>query len=107
MILCFILPITFIFGNGESSDINFEKVINIAKKSREYNQDIGHEMMGYLNNIIIYGMKFKIFDTGIVTLHHVKLLTILIFLNSSLYSSRLDHLYLRTINISILYWLIG
>ena len=29
--------------------INFEKVINIAKKSREYNQDIGHVMMGYLN----------------------------------------------------------
>ena len=36
--------------------INFEKVINIAKKSREYNQDIGLVMMGYLNNIFIYGI---------------------------------------------------
>ena len=34
MILCFILPITFIFGNGESSDIKFEKVIDSLKTLR-------------------------------------------------------------------------
>ena len=34
MIICFILPITFIFGNGESSDIKFEKVIDSLKTLR-------------------------------------------------------------------------
>ena len=47
--------------------INFEKVINIAKKSREYNQDIGLVMMGYLNNIFIYGIdKFAKDVSGII-----------------------------------------
>ena len=47
--------------------INFEKVINIAKKSREYNQDIGLVMMGYLNNIYIYGIdKFAKEVSGII-----------------------------------------
>ena len=47
--------------------INFEKVINIAKKSREYNQDIGLIMMGYLNNIFIYGIdKFAKEVSGII-----------------------------------------
>ncbi len=47
--------------------INFEKVINIAKKSREYNQDIGLVMMGYLNNIFIYGIdKFAKEVSGII-----------------------------------------
>ena len=34
MIICFILPIAFIFGNGESSDIKFEKVIDSLKTLR-------------------------------------------------------------------------
>ena len=34
MILCFILPITFILGNGESRDIKFEKVIDSLKTLR-------------------------------------------------------------------------
>ncbi len=47
--------------------INFEKVINIAKKSREYNQEIGLVMMGYLNNIFIYGIdKFAKEVSGII-----------------------------------------
>ena len=47
--------------------INFEKVINIAKKSREYNHDIGLVMMGYLNNIFIYGIdKFAKEVSGII-----------------------------------------
>ena len=47
--------------------INFEKVINIAKKSREYNQDIGLVMMGYLNNIFIYGIdKFAKEVSGVI-----------------------------------------
>ena len=47
--------------------INFEKVINIAKNSREYNQDIELVMMGYLNNIFIYGIdKFAKEVSGII-----------------------------------------
>ena len=37
--------------------INFDKVINIAKEVRKYNQEIGLVMMGYLNNIFIYGIE--------------------------------------------------
>ena len=37
--------------------INFSKVINIAKEARKYNQEIGLVMMGYLNNIFVYGIK--------------------------------------------------
>ena len=37
--------------------INFNKVINIAKEARKYNQEIGLVMMGYLNNIFIYGIE--------------------------------------------------
>lgn len=37
--------------------INFNKVINIAKEARKYNQEIGLVMMGYLNNIFVYGIK--------------------------------------------------
>jgi len=37
--------------------INFNKVINIAKEVRKYNQEIGLVMMGYLNNIFIYGIE--------------------------------------------------
>ena len=33
-LLCFILPITFTFGNGESNDIKFEKVIDSLKTIR-------------------------------------------------------------------------
>ena len=37
--------------------INFNKVINIAKEARKYNQEIGLVMMGYLNNIFVYGIE--------------------------------------------------
>ena len=37
--------------------INFNKVINIAIEARKYNQEIGLVMMGYLNNIFVYGIK--------------------------------------------------
>jgi len=37
--------------------INFGKVIGIAKEVRAYNQQIGLVMMGYLNNIFIYGIE--------------------------------------------------
>ena len=37
--------------------INFNKVISIAREARKYNQEIGLVMMGYLNNIFIYGIK--------------------------------------------------
>lgn len=47
--------------------INFNKVINIAKEVRKYNQDIGLVMMGYLNNIFIYGIeKFSKDVSGII-----------------------------------------
>lgn len=50
-----------------NNGINFEKVINIAKKSREYNHEIGLVMMGYLNNIFIYGIdKFAKDVSGII-----------------------------------------
>ena len=37
--------------------INFNKVISIAREARKYNQEIGLVMMGYLNNIFVYGIK--------------------------------------------------
>ena len=47
--------------------INFNKVINIAKEARTYNQEIGLVMMGYLNNIFIYGIeKFAKDVSGII-----------------------------------------
>ena len=47
--------------------INFNKVINIAKEARQYNQEIGLVMMGYLNNIFIYGIeKFSKDVSGII-----------------------------------------
>ena len=47
--------------------INFDKVINIAKEVRKYNQEIGLVMMGYLNNIFIYGIeKFAKEVSGVI-----------------------------------------
>lgn len=47
--------------------INFNKVINIAIEARKYNQEIGLVMMGYLNNIFIYGIeKFAKEVSGII-----------------------------------------
>jgi len=47
--------------------INFDKVIGIAKEMRAYNQQIGLIMMGYLNNIFIYGIdKFAKEVSGII-----------------------------------------
>ena len=47
--------------------INFNKVINIAKEARKYNQEIGLVMMGYLNNIFVYGIeKFAREVSGII-----------------------------------------
>jgi tryptophan synthase alpha chain len=37
--------------------INFNKVISIAREARKYNQEIVLVMMGYLNNIFVYGIK--------------------------------------------------
>ena len=47
--------------------INFNKVISIAKEARKYNQEIGLVMMGYLNNIFVYGIeKFAKEVSGII-----------------------------------------
>ena len=47
--------------------ITMEKTINIAKRLREYNSDVGLVMMGYLNNIFIYGIeKFAKEISGII-----------------------------------------
>ena len=47
--------------------INFNKVINIAKEARKYNREIGLVMMGYLNNIFVYGIeKFAKEVSGII-----------------------------------------
>ena len=47
--------------------INFNKVISIARQARKYNQEIGLVMMGYLNNIFIYGIeKFAKDVSGII-----------------------------------------
>jgi len=37
--------------------INLKKIINIAKEVRNHNSEIGLCMMGYLNNLFIYGIK--------------------------------------------------
>ena len=37
--------------------INLKKIINIAKEVRNYNSEIGLCMMGYLNNLFIYGIE--------------------------------------------------
>ena len=37
--------------------INLEKIISISKKVREHNSDIGLCLMGYLNNLFIYGIE--------------------------------------------------
>ena len=47
--------------------ITMEKTINIARRLREYNSDVGLVMMGYLNNIFIYGIeKFAKEISGII-----------------------------------------
>jgi tryptophan synthase alpha chain len=47
--------------------INFNKVISIARQARKYNHEIGLVMMGYLNNIFIYGIeKFAKDVSGII-----------------------------------------
>ena len=67
-LLCFILPITFTFGNGESNDIKFEKVIDSLKTIRNRSperairyareildnygsKDLGHNESRILNTI--------------------------------------------------------
>ena len=35
--------------------IDMDKIISMAKELRNHNQDVGLVMMGYLNNIFIYG----------------------------------------------------
>jgi tryptophan synthase alpha chain len=37
--------------------INLKKIINIAKEVRNHNSEIGLCMMGYLNNLFIYGIQ--------------------------------------------------
>ncbi len=37
--------------------INLDKVINIASKLRKYSPEIGIILMGYINNLFIYGIK--------------------------------------------------
>ena len=37
--------------------INLKKIINIAKEVRNHNSEIGLCMMGYINNLFIYGIK--------------------------------------------------
>ena len=47
--------------------INIDKIINTVSKLRNHNQDIGIVLMGYINNIFIYGIKKfskKISDAG-------------------------------------------
>ena len=34
-----------------------DKIISMAKELRDHNQDVGLVMMGYLNNIFIYGIE--------------------------------------------------
>ena len=48
--------------------INLDKIINIASELRKYNSEIGIVLMGYINNLFIYGIeKFskKISDAGV------------------------------------------
>ena len=47
--------------------INLEKIIGISKKVREHNSEIGLCLMGYLNNLFIYGIKKFVKDiSGII-----------------------------------------
>tara|TARA_X000000368_G_scaffold276759_1_gene219574 strand:- start:54 stop:875 length:822 start_codon:yes stop_codon:yes gene_type:complete len=47
--------------------ITFDKVIEIAKEVRAHNNDVGLAMMGYLNNIFIYGIeKFAKSISGVI-----------------------------------------
>ena len=47
--------------------INLKKIIDISKKIRDYNSEIGLCLMGYLNNLFIYGIeKFAKDITGII-----------------------------------------
>ena len=47
--------------------INLKKIINIAKEVRNHNSEIGLCMMGYLNNLFIYGIeKFAKDISGII-----------------------------------------
>jgi len=47
--------------------INLKKIINIAKKVRNHNSEIGLCMMGYLNNLFIYGIeKFAKDISGVI-----------------------------------------
>ena len=47
--------------------INLEKIISISKKVREHNSEIGLCLMGYLNNLFIYGIeKFAKDISGII-----------------------------------------
>ena len=47
--------------------IDMNKIISMAKELRYYNQDVGLVMMGYLNNIFIYGIeKFAKAVSGII-----------------------------------------
>jgi len=47
--------------------IDMDKIISMAKELRDYNQDVGLVMMGYLNNIFIYGIeKFAKAVSGII-----------------------------------------
>ena len=56
-------------ANIESIDkgINLKKIINIAKEVRNHNSEIGLCMMGYLNNLFIYGIKKFVKDiSGVI-----------------------------------------
>ena len=47
--------------------INLKKIINISKKIRDHNSEIGLCLMGYLNNLFIYGIeKFAKDISGII-----------------------------------------
>ena len=47
--------------------INLKKIINISKKVRDHNSEIGLCLMGYLNNLFIYGIeKFAKDISGII-----------------------------------------
>ena len=47
--------------------IDMDKIIKLASDLREYNKDVGLVMMGYLNNIFIYGIeKFAKAVSGVI-----------------------------------------
>ncbi len=50
-----------------SKGINLKKIINIAKEVRNHNSEIGLCMMGYINNLFIYGIeKFAKDISGVI-----------------------------------------